>query len=229
MNTLRYKVRPNSTLGWSANLDLAPDLPEADLLTRLAARTGQSAETCRTVATGFIAELIAAAREGHACPNLFELIRTEPISPGDVPSNDGFRTTDDLKLDLRIALLPAARTALRSGLQIEKRDQSGLKTPIVTGQNCLTTEHANSYRAGDYIVILGHDLKLNRHDPKVGVFLAPVAGGPARRCTTYARTAKERIIVRVPEDLTGPLRLEVRSRIESSLRVFTYPSDLQPV
>lgn len=228
MSTLGYKVRPSSAGGWTTYLDLADDLGEDELLDRLAARTGQNPSLCRLVAAGFIDELIAAAREGRACPDLFGTLRSEPTSGGHADAPDGFHTAADLNLDLRIGLLPAARAALPVDLHIEKRGQQGPKTPIITGAWCCTTDLADRYTAGHMIRLRGHHLKHDYDDPEQGVFLTPLAGGPTHRCAGSRSNTKGRIIAIVPADLTGPLRVVVSARIENSLRSFEYGIHLQP-
>lgn len=228
MNTVGYKVRPSSTGGWTTYLDLAGDLGEDELLTRLSAASGQPIDVCRTVGAEFVRQLIAAAREGRACPNLFGLMRSEPTSGGTAEEPDGFHTATDLNLDLRLGLLPAARATLPEGMHIEKRGQQGPKTPIVTGVWCCTTDREDRYTAGHFIRLRGRHLKHDYDDSEQGVFLTPLAGGATHRCRGTRSSTKGRIIAIVPEDMTGPLRLRVSVRIENSLRSFEYAVHLQP-
>ena len=54
----------------------------------------------------------------------------------------------------------------------------------------------------------GH-LKLAGEDPEQGVFLTPAGSSDTRRCQGGGTSTKGRVLAVVPEDLTGPLLLEI--------------------
>lgn len=228
MKPIAYKVRPSSSGGWTTYLDLAADLWEDELLTRLSAATGQPVDVCRTVGAELIRQIMAAAREGRACPNLFDLLRSEPTSGGAASAPDEFHGIEDIEFGLSLGLLPKPRRALGKGLHIERTGLQGTKTGEITSVEDFATSQFDRYTVGAMIVARGRAIKLDPQDPGTGLYFQPEAGGLEVRCSHYGPCTKGRIVALVPDGLTGPQRLVLRVRVGKDIRTSHYAVVIQP-
>ena len=189
--------------------DFGPNWTQAELDQLVhAAFPEVTAEKCAAIGQRYFLELLGATTP-RRCLSLFELLSVRPSSGGTATTPDGFHNAEDLRADLSLGLLPDVLHGWRSQIRIRKVGQEGAAIPVVDTVIDEATGAQNHYTALQNVRLVGEHLDFDRTIPAQGVFIAPAAGGPWVRLTTYGPATEMQIDVLIPAGIAGPQKLRV--------------------
>ena len=189
--------------------DFGPNWTQAELDARVhAAFPAVPADQCGLIAQRYFLELLAADSPRRA-PKLFDLLYVRPSCGGTSTTPDGFHNGSDIKADIVVGYLAEVIRDWQGQISIRKTGQEGAAIPVIDTVLDESTGAQNHYTALQNVRLVGDHLDFDRTKTDQGVFLAPAAGGPWVRLTTYGPTTEKNIYVLIPSGTTGAQKLRV--------------------
>lgn len=223
-----YQPAPNPRGGFTCRAVKGEQITEAELDAAVAAETGLPPEQCAQVLKAYLRQMLAEGATSRWSPGLYGLIGLYPTAGGSQPGHDDFHTAEEVKAGMSIAFSLEAIRAWRQELRLVSRGFAGLVTPKLASVISCTTNQPDEYVSGYIIGVRGAHLKLDHHDPAQGIFCI-LADGTEVRCEQYGGSTRLRVYARVPESVTGPIRVRVATHIYGSVRSSIYAKTLQQV
>lgn len=195
----KFTTRPDFGPNWTQDeLDALvhakfPDVPAA---------------TCAAIAKQYFMELLCADTP-RRCLRLFGLIYSRPSSGGTATTPEGFANAEQIKADMIIGYLAEVVRDWREKLTIRNTGSEGVAAPVVEAVLDEANGAQNHYTAMQNVRLVGQNLDFDKTQATQGVFIAPAAGGPWVRLTTYGPITEGQIYVLIPSGTTGAQKLRV--------------------
>jgi hypothetical protein len=166
------------------------------------------AATCRAIGKQYFMELLC-ADSPRRCLRLFDLLYVRPSSGGNASTRDGFANADDIKADMIVGYLSEVIRDWREKLTMRNTGSEGAAIPVIEAVLDEANGGPNHYTAMQNVRLVGVNLDFDKTQADQGVFIAPAAGGPWVRLSTYGPITKGQIYVLIPSGTTGAQKLRV--------------------
>jgi len=166
------------------------------------------AATCRAIGKQYFMELLCAGSP-RRCLRLFDLLYVRPTSGGTKGTRDGFANPEDLKADMVVGYLAEVIRDWREKITMRNTGSEGAAIPVIEAVLDESNGEPNHYTVMQNVRLVGVNLDLDKAQADQGVFIAPAAGGPWVRLTTYGPITQGQIYVLIPTGTTGAQKLRV--------------------
>jgi hypothetical protein len=229
MPTFKYHTAPNPKGGFTTRPVLGEPVTDETFFNLAAAKSGGlTPEQIRTGLTAVLDTVLECSSGCAFSTGLLGRLRFRPTSGGSQPGPADFDNPDEMNCDVALSITADARDAWRSTLTLESMGEVGKVSPDI--DSILSQENGapGKYAPGTMIELSGHRLDLDKSDVTQGVFFR--SGNNAEvRAMVYGTITPTSVSVLVPATLSGPLAVRVASKINGSVRSFTYMDAITPI
>lgn len=229
MPTFQYHTAPNPKGGFTTRPVLGQPVTDEFFFIRAAAVSGGlTPDQVKTGLTAVLATILECSTGCAYSNGLLGKLRFRPTSGGSQLGPADFDNPDEMNADVALSITAETRDAWRSTLTLESMGEVGKVSPEIDSIISQENDVPSKYLPGTMIELSGHRLDLDKSDATQGVFFRSAAGAEVR-ATVYGTVTPTSLSVLVPTALSGPLMVRVASKINGSVRSFTYMDAITPI
>ena len=166
---------------------------------------------CREILSQYIHTLFT-GDQPRGIRDLAGGLHFRPTSGGVSDSVNGFRTADDIGVDMIVGFAPEVITAWRTNITIQKVGEEGLAVPVLDAIHNGLSDNHDTYTALQMIAIFGNRLGFDKSLLQQGAFIATGENGPWVRLMVYGPVTEQKVYVLIPAGTTGPIRIKIVNR-----------------